>query len=563
MHNERLNFILKQKELFGNYVFKPDFIKKYSDFYNEFANYITSNNLGDLTHQEQLSCFIFNIDHVPLCECCGNKTLFKSTLKGFRRFCSKECNSKCNTPIKNFRKKYGLESPMHNDLIKEKVKNTTLKKYGVDNVFKSDKIKDKIKEINIQKYGVDNPAKSDLIKEKTKQNNIKKYGVKTPSMLYHVKNKTKKTNKEKYGNEYFTKSNFYLNKKKEYDIKNFIENLPNNLNFIHMDDVCCYSLKCNKCNNIFSINRTTYRSRLNSGVDVCLHCNKIDIKDSFSQNDLLSFICENNFKVDKNVRNIIPPQEIDIFIPEKNIGIEYNGLYWHSDQYKDKYYHRNKWELCNNIGVNLITIFEDEWLYKKDIVKSIIKSRLGLFEEVIYARKCIIKELTSNELKNFLEINHIQGHVNAKIKYGLYFNNEIVSVMSFGSLRKSLGSKKEDGCYEMLRFCSKLNAKVVGGASKLLKHFIKIHNPKKIISYSDNRWFDGKLYENIGFKLHSISDVNYYYIVGLTRENRFKYRKDVLVKQGFDPNKTESQIMLERGIPKIWDCGNKKWELTF
>ena len=131
--------------------------------------------------------------------------------------------------------------------------------------------------------------------------------------------------------------------------------------------------------------------------------------------------------------------------------------------------------------------------------------------------------------------------------------------MTFGAKRKSLGSKSEEECYELLRFCNKLNTTVIGGASKLLKHFVKVHNPNEIISYCDRRWSQGDLYEKLGFKFDHVSQPNYYYVIKGKRENRFKYRKSELVKQGFDKNKTEHEIMLERGIYRIYDCGTKAY----
>jgi hypothetical protein len=134
--------------------------------------------------------------------------------------------------------------------------------------------------------------------------------------------------------------------------------------------------------------------------------------------------------------------------------------------------------------------------------------------------------------------------------------------MTLGLLRKSMGATNVDGSYELLRFCNKLNTNVIGGADKLLKHFIKTYKPIEIISYADKRWSKGDLYEKLGFKFIHDSKPNYWYLIGNNREYRFKYRKDILVKEGYDPSKTEHQIMLGRGIYRIYDCGNKKYTLS-
>ena len=208
-------------------------------------------------------------------------------------------------------------------------------------------------------------------------------------------------------------------------------------------------------------------------------------------------------------------------------------------------------------------IFEDEWLYKKEIVKSRINNILGRNNNKIYARKCLIKTVGNKESKEFLEKNHIQGNVNSKYNLGLYYQNELVSLMCFGNLRKNLGSNARNGEYELLRFCNKLNTSVIGGASKLLNFFRIQYNPIQIISYCDLRWSNGKMYEILGFTLSHVSRPNYFYINknNKIRENRFKYRKDLLVKEGFDENKSEHDIMLERGIYRIYDCGCKVYIL--
>ena len=237
-------------------------------------------------------------------------------------------------------------------------------------------------------------------------------------------------------------------------------------------------------------------------------------------------------------------------------------MYWHSEEYLNNNYHLNKTQECEKQSIKLIHIFEDEWLYKQEIVKSRLQNILGLTPNKIYGRKTEIREVSSKITKEFLIDNHIQGNVNSKINLGLYYNDELVSLMTFGNLRKSMGSTQKDDSYELLRFCNKLNTTVIGGADKLLKNFIRLYTPKEIISYADRRWSQGNLYEKLNFTHIHDSKPNYWYILGTNREYRFKYRKDVLVKEGYDPSKTEHQIMINRGIYRIYDCGNKKFTLT-
>ena len=295
-----------------------------------------------------------------------------------------------------------------------------------------------------------------------------------------------------------------------------------------------------------------------SGCNKCFN-NSISNQEIEIYNYIKNYYKNNIISSYRGFKNI---KEIDIYIPELKIGIEYNGLYWHSDIYKDKNYHINKTNNAKNTGIKLIQIFGDEWLYKQDIVKSRLLNIFGKTPNKIYARKCIIKEVSSKDCSIFLDQNHIQGKLGAKVRLGLYYNDELVSVMTFGNLRKNLGQSSKEGSYELLRFCNKLNTTVIGGASKLFKYFINNYNPNTIISYADRRWSEGNLYYNLGFKLLGETKPNYFYTNKrfLKREPRFKYRKDILVKQGFNPNKSEHEIMKERGYARTYDCGTLKFE---
>lgn len=283
---------------------------------------------------------------------------------------------------------------------------------------------------------------------------------------------------------------------------------------------------------------------------------------SQGEREIIDFIKGLGFNVVQD-RRILNGQELDIFIPERNVAIEYNGLYWHNELFKDKDYHLSKAILCEKKGIRLIQIFEDEWIYKQEIVESRLKNILGLTEERIYARKCDIKILLPCETKDFLEINHIQGHTTCKYSIGLFYNDELVSIMTFGNLRKNLGQVKKDNHYELLRFCNKLNTTVIGGASKLLKHFIKQFQPERIISYADKRWSEGCLYYNLGFKFTHCTQPNYFYVIRNNRENRYNFRKQVLIKNYNCPKEmSEHQFCLSNKWYRIYDCGNLHYELN-
>lgn len=253
------------------------------------------------------------------------------------------------------------------------------------------------------------------------------------------------------------------------------------------------------------------------------------------------------------IGTILDGRELDIYIPEKKLAIEFDGLYWHSEVNKENNYHFIKTEECERKGIQLIHIFEDEWKYKQEIVKSRLKGLLGLNERM-FARKCDCKQISYDESKNFLDMNHIQGNCVSKYRYGLFYNNELVSVMTFGE------SRFKKGEFELLRFANKLNTNVIGGASRIFKHFLREHQEiKEIISFADRRWSKGNLYEKLGFMKVEKTKPNYFYIINGVCENRINFQKHKLVAEGADPNKTEHQIMLEKGYYRIYDCGNMKF----
>lgn len=280
---------------------------------------------------------------------------------------------------------------------------------------------------------------------------------------------------------------------------------------------------------------------------------------STSEKEIIEFVESLGFKTVQD-RTILNGQELDIYIPEKKLAIEYDGLYWHNEIYKDKNYHLSKTNICKEKGIQLVHIFEDEWLYKQEIIKSRLRNILGVTETKIFARKCEVREVSSYESNCFLSENHLQGKVYSKHCYGLYCDNELVSIMTFGPLRKNLNGKSKENEYELLRFCNKLNTTVVGGASKLLKYFIDKVKPTEIITYADKRWSNGKLYENLNFKYEHDSEPSYFYVIKNKRINRFTLRKNVLVeKYGCPKDMSEHDFCLSQRWYRIYDCGTMKF----
>lgn len=500
-----------------------------SENFSTFHFYINSLFELDISWKEKLYLHINSLNNPPTCYC-KKSVKFINIKKGYRKYCSKYCLS--------------------NDLIvKKKRKETCIVKYGVDNPMKDSKVQEVYKKSLLEKYNVENISKLEETKQKVEKTNLNKFGVKYQSQRKEVKDKLSKLMIER------TKS---LNKKKKENLVLYLTDKVNKytIDFIKLVDTSVYKLRCEN-NHQFEIHKNTLNDRINNNCTICTICNPIN-NESDAQNQIFNYISSiYRNKMIKNDRILIG-MELDIYLPDANFAFEFNGVYWHSDKYKDKNYHINKTILCIEKGVQLIHIWEDDWKYKRSIVESRINNLLGKSNR-IWARLCQVKEVSFNDTKLFLDENHIQGFVVSKYNIGLYYKDELVSLMTFGSLRRSLGQMKIDGNYELLRFCSKLNFSVIGGASKLFKYFKIKYRPTLVISYADRCWSNGNLYKRLGFRLDSITQPNYYYVVNGLRENRFNYRKDILVKEGYSKEKTEFEIMLERGINKIYDSGNLKF----
>lgn len=277
---------------------------------------------------------------------------------------------------------------------------------------------------------------------------------------------------------------------------------------------------------------------------------------SKQEKEILSFIREElGYKEASSSRKILGERnEIDIYVPSKNIGFEYDGLYWHNELNKDKNFHLNKTNKCKEKGVTLYHIFEDEWLYKSGIVKSMIENILQKTPNKIGARKCEVREIDSKSCSEFLLNNHIQGNCLGKIRIGLFYKDELVSVMLMGHSRHFAGSGKEE--WELLRMCSKLHYTIMGGASKMFNYFIKKYKPKSIITFADKRWSIGNVYNKLGFSLYNESRPNYYYVIGDKRYYRYNFRKSVLIKKyGCPAEMTEKDFCFKQKWYRIYDCG--------
>ena len=294
-------------------------------------------------------------------------------------------------------------------------------------------------------------------------------------------------------------------------------------------------------------------------------CPKCGNVSSSGENDINVFI-NNKLKIKTITRNknIIPPYELDIYIPSKKIAIEYNGVIWHSEKFgKDKNYHLKKTELCEKQDIRLIHIFEDEWLVHEDIVKSKLRHILGCDNDLpkVFARKCVVNEIDNQLAKEFLNKNHIQGFAHSSVYLGCFHNQELVGVMTFKRERKDTNN------WELARYATNINKRCIGVGGKLFKYFVRNYKPQEVKSFADRRWssiLEDNLYDKLGFNLKEILRPDYHYTNGIIlREHKFNFRKQILLRKypnsGLTEDMTEYGMTQKLGFYRIWDCGLFKY----
>lgn len=561
--------------------------------------------------------------HYGKCSVCGKQFIINGRLDTSNKTCSNKCryiSAKENTDmeamistLKNtLISKYGVDNAMHIDGVLDKIKQTNLNKYGVefytqtqeyqdkaqktsldkygvkhhlssteviakrthtvkdkygvDNVFQSNKIKDLTKATNLEKYGVEYITQSQEIQDKIVANNLNKYGVAHPMMLPEFKNKAIQTNFERYGYAYPNQSHIsHIN-----DWYEFINN-PKDFILNHYDttprtaDIAEY----------FNVDISTVDAYLNSNNAFdCIRRAK-----SLMEEEVYSYIKSlvPDCRIIENSRTIVTSDErmeLDLYLPDYKFGIECNPTVTHNSTVggpwgsnpKSISYHKHKTDKCEASGIFLYHIFGYEWTHKKDIVKSMIANILGVNTR-IFARKCVITEVSPKEAKLFLQHNHRQGFAPSSIYLGLKYNDELFALMSFGKMRHTIGEDKSDtsNCYELVRFCTKLNTTVVGGADKLFKAFIRKYNPIEIRSFSDRAHAKGTIYQKLGFTELRRSDANYvwvnvatdkaYHRISAQKRNLKKFLKD----NNIDLSQSERTIMTEHGFVQVYDSGTITW----
>ena len=392
------------------------------------------------------------------------------------------------------------------------------KRMANDNHWSKQEVRNKMENNWLETYGFTNPSKAEIVKTKTKQTHIEKYN-------------------GHYNQRHFTD-----------EFKNIINSLDNFTNAI-------YDKSPSTLANEYNVTTAT----------IINHGKKLGYKfltyRSSYEIEMENWLKNNNINFISNTRSIISPLELDFFLPDYNIGIEINGLYWHSDIFKDKNYHLNKYLACKEKGIRLISINEDEWINSSNLIKSKILNIIGKSEKGAPARKLYITKIDGQLANKFCEKYHIQGKT-GQIIYSAGAYDEymiLVGVMIFNQQRTT-----QD--IELIRFCT--DGKIHNGLfSKLLKYSINDNNFEKIISFADLRYSEGNLYEKTGFKNIKTIKPDYMYVDGLSRKHKSSFAKNNIKKkklfsEEYINNHTEKELTEELGLCRIYDIGKIKYELV-
>ena len=294
---------------------------------------------------------------------------------------------------------------------------------------------------------------------------------------------------------------------------------------------------------------------LNSKTGGCPKCSEIRgyLAVSSVHKSVLDLLASKNIKAKVNDRKRLEGKELDVWIPSHKVGVEINGVYWHSEDRVGKHYHYHKALMCKQRGIRLLQFWDFEIRKKSKIVASMIRANLGMSNSV-YARKLEVVRLDSATSHSWFNENHLQGAANSTLSYGLV-DKKTSTILCAMSFTKPRFSNHE---WELLRFANALGHTVVGGASRCLAAFVKDNHPTEIVSYADLRHSQGNLYRQLGFQFSHRSQPNYFYTGrgSVSRYQAQKHRLPKLLGSQFDPTKSEKANMIDAGYYRVFDAGN-------
>jgi hypothetical protein len=480
-------------------------------------------------HKEKFVACKNGLTSIPKCVVCNKDVNLKPD--GFNTTCSIYCNNNNPDAIK---KRMASHKLIQEETQAKRIA-TCQKNYGTDYVFQAEVNREKSKKTLMERYGVEHISQAECVYEKVKASNLEKYGTICTLNDPTIRKKATVSARtrqyliwqEKFKNDITLK--FTLDEYLEMDIR-------------LKSDVLLFN--CNKCKHDFN-------GCLNNGdIPRCYFC--YPVHTSKTEEEIKEFF-EDRYQLTSTSPKILDGREIDIYFEEIKVGIEFNGIYWHSSEFKSVTYHQDKSLSAKEQGIKLFHIWEDEWPHKKDKIIAYIDSLAGRSQK-IYARNTQIKEITYKEAHPFIENTHLKSNTRARIYIGLFHNNILVSCMSFGKPRF-----RKDSDWEIIRFCSSIL--VVGGASKIIKYF-RNNYVGSIITYADLDYSTGAVYLQCGFKLIDKTEPSYFYVKNGVRYSRQQLQKKKLLKLYPElKDLTGDEILSEKHYFKIYTSGNLVYRL--
>jgi predicted Zn-ribbon and HTH transcriptional regulator len=492
--------------------------------------------------------------HQAACETSGRMRSFFH--KQFRKFCGNQGTCACNrNMVKDF---YETMDEVKHQAITLKRKKTSREKYGTDAPSQSDAIKEKTAQTCLERYGTRSPTQNPQVLEKSKQTCLKNWGVEWPQQNPDIFERTVAVFEDRYQsrrpaqNPQVRDQLRTIRRDEGYDI--LLERYPLLMPMFsrqHYVDSAMHVLlpwKCRECDHEFE------QAKIGQIEIRCPICSPK--KESWGERAIRQFLKQHGVEFEQYNRKIIAPKELDFFIADHNLAIEFNGIWthrYHESAITDKRYHQNKWNTTHQQGIKLIQIWEHELLMKPLIVWDRLSHALGFKQEKIAARKCVIQSLKSMASREFFNTNHLQGWQPAAHTYALVSDGKVVAAASFS--RSRFGKKAQ---WELVRYASVMGTQVQGGLGRLLKHAQTQIAFTSLVSYANLNWGRGNVYETLGFDLDSISQPNYWYFRG-DREvhNRLKFQKHKIV--GKAQGNSESEIAANMGYSRFYDAGNAVW----
>jgi hypothetical protein len=498
---------------------------------------------------------------IPSCPVCSQNRQWYRYSNGYFETCGAR---DCKQSVKAEKFKKTVASEEFADKKKEwfdKQKQTMMERYGVDHNWKGE-LRKSGEETMLERYGVKHALQSEEAQEKRRRTTEERHG--TLDMFSLGKEKMM----ERYGVDQAMHSEEIKDRNRVNMKKSLRNKSDNKLSEFNLEQIgeekSIYKIVCWECNTCFRMRNGPVNYKLRMKETPCPNCNPPDLTSSKMEKEVASYIRDLGITQintnDKSPLRGTKFMEVDIYIPDKKIAFEFNGLYWHSELFKDKKYHQEKTRVLLEKGIMTYHIWEDDWVSKKDIVKSMISSILGKNKE-INANLCQIRNIDSEEYHEFLEKNSLIKYEKPSEILGLIFEGELISAIAFKKSKAFVKGIKEAE-WKICSAVNKLGISVSLGAETLFSEFLRMHPGESVLAYSDVS-FDPdagqSIFKKIGMSLSKTAEPDYEWILNHVRVPKISRDKREFEKWGYDKSLTEPEVMKDMGAYRIWNCGEHKF----